>query len=344
MLRRTGSAARWPLGCLLLAALLALAACAGRHPAPVAPAPVTPATWEQVDRDLAAASMAASDKAEEYAQNAMESWMDLVYQRTDSDFIPWFSGYWTQQFLGIRVAWYKLGDSEKSPAVNRLAVYLQEQYQRRVLAPVAKQIDPDAVMESATRYYLQNLAGEVDAMPERLGVPRAQLDQRLQAIPVIALGPPPARDASLYQLLRARKPQELPAYQALIAQIHDTGARTGVDVESPDTGVSAVAKRTSEKLLNEVTVSGAVGAIASAVGKVAGAALSLASTGFTAFSRDRDRPQLEAQLRKDLNEAFDQHWLALMGNGQSGVLAGVHYMSTQVEAGVAGAGATPGGQ
>jgi hypothetical protein len=63
--------------------------------------------------------------------------------------------------------------------------------------------------------------------------------------------------------------------------------------------------------------------------------LSLGSAGLTALSRDRERPQLEAQLRKDLNDAFDQQWLALMGNSQSGVLAGVHYLSLQVEAGVA---------
>lgn len=323
-----------PLRCLLLAALLALAACAG-HKAAEPLAPVTAATWAQVDRDIASASMAAADKAEDYARGAMENWMDLVYQRTDSDFIPWFSGYWTQQWLGLRVAWYKLGDSQKSPAVSRLSVYLQGQYQRRVLEPVARQVDPAAVMEAATRFYVQALAGQLDAIPERLGVPRAQLDQRLQAIPAIALGPPAARDASLYQLLQAKRLDQLPAYQALIARVHDASTRTGVDVESPDQGVSAVARRTSEKLLGEVTVSGAVGAIAAAVGKAAGTVLSLGSAGLTALSRDRERPQLEAQLRKDLNDAFDQQWLALMGNSQSGVLAGVHYLSLQVEAGAA---------
>lgn len=323
-----------PLCCLLLAALLALAACAG-HKAAEPLAPVTAATWAQVDRDIASASMAAADKAEDYARGAMENWMDLVYQRTDSDFIPWFSGYWTQQWLGLRVAWYKLGDSQKSPAVSRLSVYLQGQYQRRVLEPVARQVDPAAVMEAATRFYVQALAGQLDAIPERLGVPRPQLDQRLQAIPAIALGPPATRDASLYQLLQAKRLDQLPAYQALIARVHDASTRTGVDVDEPDQGVSAVARRTSEKLLGEVTVSGAVGAIAAAVGKAAGTVLSLGSAGFTALSRDRERPQLEAQLRKDLNDAFDQQWLALMGNSQSGVLAGVHYLSLQVEAGVA---------
>src|SRR5512135_1652373 len=199
---------------LIVAVLVALAGCATAEHAPdlPPPVPISESTWRQVDSDVGAASRAATEQAKNDARASMERWRDRVRQRTEADFIPWFTGYWTQQWLAIKVAWYKLSTGEGTdPAVKRLATYLQEQYQDRVLDPVAREIDPEAVRAQATKLYVQLLGEQLQEIRRRYGVPPDQFDRHLKDIPAIALAPPPAHSASLYQIVHADPIAGLPA-------------------------------------------------------------------------------------------------------------------------------------
>ncbi|MBM7061748.1 hypothetical protein JQX08_13630 [Pseudomonas sp. UL073] len=318
---------------LSAALLLVLAGCAGSPPA--SEAPVSARTWQQVDLDIVAASRAAITPAQQSAHEAMNQWMDLVYQRTDSAFIPWFSSYWTRQWLGMKVAWYKLSaEGEKDPTVNRLAIYLQEEYQDRVLQPVAKTTDPDAIMAQTTQFYVGLLGARLDEIAPRYGVSAEQFDQRLKDIPAIAVGASAEQRASLYQLLHADPLERLPAYAALIERISATPG--GAGDWSTDVGISSVAKQTSEELVDELTTSGAASAVGSVLGRVAGTVLSLGVAVVSAITRENSRPAMEAHLRKNLNAAFDEEWLGLMRNPDSGVLAGVYHISGQIEGSLGG--------
>jgi len=188
---------------LIVALMVALAGCATPDRAPdlTPPVLISESTWRQVDRDIVAASLAATGPVENYARGSMESWKGLVYQRTDADFIPWFTSYWTQQWLSMKVAWYKLSaGKETDPTVDRLATYLQEEYHNHVLDPVAKEIDPEVVMKQATKLYVQLLGERLQGIPQRYGVPLDQFDRRLQDIPAIALAPPAAHSPQRFAL------------------------------------------------------------------------------------------------------------------------------------------------
>jgi hypothetical protein len=199
---------------LIIAWLVALAGCASEPPVQIAAS-----TWRQVDSDIAAASRAASAQAREEALTAMQRWRGLVYRQTDDAFIPWFSSYWTQQWLSIKVSWYKLSaEGEKDPTVNRLALYLQEQYQDRVLEPLAKETGPEQIMQRTTERYVRQLDQRLQGIGPRHGVPQEQFDQRLRQIPAIALAP----GASLYQVVHADPLDRLPAYRALINRIRSS--------------------------------------------------------------------------------------------------------------------------
>lgn len=317
------------LRALFVAWLATLAGCAAR--APEAPPVVVSAnTWRQVDRDIAAASLAATDQARSYAHDSMENWMDLVYKRTDTNFIPWFSSYWTRQWLGMKVAWYRLSsDGEKEETVNRLAGYLQEEYNERVLDPVAGEIDPDGVMAQATSLYVRQLEEHMKAIPKRRGVPPDQFDQHLRKIPAIELAPPPEHSASLYQLVHADPLEELPAYVALIDRISNTPSGAGAWMT--DAGLSSITLKTSEQLESEMTTSGVASVIGTIAGRVAGTVISIGVAGFTAMARENERPAMETRLRTNLNAAFDEEWLELMRNPDTGIMAGVYHLSGQIE-------------
>ncbi|MFJ3448123.1 hypothetical protein ACIPM0_07825 [Pseudomonas sichuanensis] len=320
-----------PLALLLPACfMLALAGCAGkRPPAPPPPQNLPPAVWQRIDQDIIEASAAAAGSANDYARRSMRVWKEQVQQRTENDFIPWFTGYWTQQWLTLKVAWYKMNNGNgNEPPEKRLGLYLQEQYHQRVIDPVAEQINPEGIRDRASELYLQLLGQQLPAIIQRYNAPPEQFSQRLNRIPAIALGPPDARNATLYQLLRAKSLEQQPAWQSLRQQLHQQASKAPGQT---DARLSSVATQASEKLGASLAPRGAASAIAAAVGKAAGAMISVVVTGYGMLSHDREQPQMIEQLRVILNVALNEEWQELMENRQSGAMAGVYYLSGQVE-------------
>ena len=321
---------------LFVALMVALAGCAttDRTPAPVPPVHVSEDTWRQVDRDISAASLAARGPAENYARSFMESWKGRVHQRTEADFIPWFTSYWTQQWLAVKGAWYKLSAGEgMDPAVKQLAAYLQEQYNKRVLEPVAKEVDPDVVRVRATTLYIQLLGERLQPIPRRYGIPPDRFDQRLKNIQAIALAPPAAQSASLYQIVYADPIAGLPAFAALIDRVRKEAGGAGAGPS--DARISPAAKRVSEKLMAKLAISSGASAAAAAVGGVAGMVISLGAAGFGVIAHENERSEMEAQLREDLNPALDDMWHSLMEDPVIGVMGGVNHIAEQIEGSVA---------
>lgn len=318
------------LGVALL--MVMLAGCASRDHPPRQPPPVvvSESTWRKVDSDIVAASKEATRQTTNYARDVMLEWMGLVYQRTDTAFIPWFSGYWTQQWLTMKVGWYRLNaGQEQDPVVDRLAIYLQEQYHGRVLEPVARQIDPDRVMEKAMKFYIWLLGELLRKIPPRYGVPQDQFERRLKGIPAIALGPPPAHVASVHQIIHSEPIDQLPAYGALVARIRTTSG--SARAWRSDADISPVVRRTSKRLMTELATRSASSVVSMAVGRAVGSVLSLGVAGISAMMREDERPEMEALLRKSLNAAFKEKWADLMWDPDTGVLAGVYYLSGQIE-------------
>ena len=321
------------IAALLLCLLLALSGCASK-PAPVVrpPAILSPAAWQQVDQALVDASLGATGSANDYARRSMRVWKERVQQRTESDFIPWFTGYWTQQWLTLKVAWYKVDSGKgREPVEKRLALYLQAQYHSRVIEPVAEEIDPEAIRTRAMELYLQLLGQQLPGIINRFNASPEQLSQRLNRIPAITLGPPPARDATLYQLLRAQPVDQQPAWIALRQQLHDQPEKGPGQTQ---VGLSSVATRASEKLGASLAPRGIASAVAAAVGKAAGTIISVAVAGFGMMTHDREHAGMVEQLRVILNVALNEEWRELMDNRQRGVMAGVYYLSGQIEDGL----------
>ncbi|PYY69176.1 hypothetical protein CRX42_17915 [Pseudomonas jessenii] len=326
---------------LIIAVLVVLAGCAtpARAPVVVAPVIVSASTWQQIDREIVAASQSATEQTRIYARGAMDYWRTRVYELTEQNFIPWFSSYWTQEWLSMKVSWYTISaKGEQDASAKHLAAYLLEAYQEKVLAPVAVEIDPDAILGLAAAFYVDILKEELQKISTRHGVPMAQINGRIQKIPAIALGPPPARDASLYQIVHSESLNSLPAYAALIDKIHKAGGDKGVG--STDTAMAPVAKRASQRMEAEMAPRGAASAVAAAAGKLAGGLITVGVAAIRAIIQANDRPDSEALIRSSLGNTFDKAWMKLVQNPTTGVMASTLYMAGQIE-GSLGGGAQP---
>lgn len=316
--------------------MLALAGCAGPSHAPdgVPAVQVPESIWWQVDSDIGAASLAAVEPARDYASGAaVGQWRARVAKQSEAEFIPWFTGYWTQQWLAVKLAWYKLNAREESDAaVTQLAAYLQTQYQDRVLVPVAREIDPDAIREEATRRYVGALSEQLSGIPARYGLPRDPFERRLREIPAIAMAPPPASDVSLYQLIHADPLASLPAYTALSARIRQDAGAAGSGRLSA--GISPMARRTGERLADRIAASGGASAASALLRGMAGMMISIGAAGFGAMAHEQERPALETLLRENLGAALDEMSSSLMEDRATGVMAGVYSISGQIEQGI----------
>ncbi|EJL01329.1 lipoprotein, putative [Pseudomonas fluorescens Q2-87] len=315
---------------LMLAVLLVLAGCAtpqrGQQAATVA---VSQDTWRQVDRQIIAASKSALEQTGVYASGSMEHWRVLVYERTEAEFIPWFSSYWTQEWLAMKVGWYSASaKGAEDSSARRLAVYLQEQYRDQVLEPVAVEIDPEAIRASATDYYVRLVNQQVQVIAQRHRIPIEWINRRLHAIPAINLGPPATRNASLYEVVHTEPLNTLPAYAALIDHVNKAAA-TGSGPS--DAVIATVAQRTSEKIEGQFATRGAAGAAAAVAGKAAGALISVGVAGVRAIIHEGERPEMEAQIRKSLSAAFDEAWFKSLKHPLSGVMAPVYYLDEEIE-------------
>lgn len=317
--------------CLVL--LLALAGCA--TPPPPVPAAALPSeiaedARQQLDREIHAEAIAAKAVATGFARRQMERWRELATDRAETDFIPWFSSYLTQQWLTTKVAWYTLnfGEGDPSPE-DRLAAYIQEQYYDRVLAPVAREVDPLTLPALATKRFSQELRLRLPPLPARHGLTEAQFDRHIKEIHAIRFATQQAPHASLYDIVHTDPIDSLPAYRALLHSIQEAGGKEGIGLSK--NRISPVARRVSEKLMNRLAISGGASAASTLIGGVAGSVLSLGASALGFIWHEAKRQDIEIALRETLNDAMDDMWKVLMDSPDSAVTAGVYHLYERME-------------
>jgi hypothetical protein len=296
-----------------------------------APLPqVSPGTWRAVDEHIYNASVYARHESEAHARVVMEEWLWRVRQRTEAVFIPWYTDYWTQQWISIKVSWYKLqGEEGADTSEERLANYLQEQFYNQVLEPVSGFVNPQTVMEDTTIGYLREMKDAIDPLPARYHIPAELFKQHLESIPAIEGTGVPLQDASLYEVLQDVDLSEMAGYELLLAQI---AAVNGSITPTPSADrLQVVARRAVEKLIGTLTVRGGAAAASAIVGGFWGMLISTGSAVWGMVEHDNDKPGMEDQLRENLDAAMDVMWQDLVEDQEGGVTAVVHHMSARIE-------------
>lgn len=322
---------------LLITFAAALGGCTGAPSQVVAPPspvyPVQSGTWRAIDEQILIASVRARHESEAYARVFMEEWQWRVRQRTDEVFIPWYSTYWTQQWIATKVAWYKLlyTEGEATPE-ERLVDYLQEQFYEQVLEPVSSFVDPQAVMEDAAANYLRELKHRLDQLPQEYHVPVTAFNQHLESIPAIVVPSDPLQDASLYEVLQAADLSDLPVYEILLGQITDVDDPAS-PTPSPDR-LHRVVRRAVTKLVDSMALRGSTTTASAIMGGFWGVIITAGSTVWGVTEHEHDKPAMEAQLLENLDAALELIWHELVEDQRGGITALVHLMSVQIERGV----------
>lgn len=322
------------LVCGLLTALALLLGACARVPAPALPQvpvpPIPAATRQALDERIGAAVVHARNGAVTYARVAMQEWQGLVRRYAEEAFIPWYTGYWTQQWITIKVAWYQMQHAEGEPTPEaRLTAYLQREFFEQVLQPASEHVDPLDVMQESSNDFLRELGRELDHLPPAFDIAPAAFERHLDAIPAIVVATTVPQQASLLDVLNARDLHALPAYQALWRQI---AAANDIDPEAPARErMSLVARRAIDKLLGTGAVRTGTAAAAAIAGGPWGVVLSAGGAVWGIAQHELDNSELQAQLRVNLEAALEIMWQGLVEDRGAGVTAPVRHMAMQIE-------------
>ena len=207
--------------CYLLLAilLLTLVGCASRGPTivqidPVLPVP--PEKWREIQEEIWTASTLAHFESEYFAHEAMQEWMMRVRHKTESEFIPWYTGYWTQQWIGLKAGWYEMNREEGEPTItDYLVKYIQERYYELVLQPAAVPLDPRLIAGHTAQQYVQMLSEQLQGIPKMYSVSPLSLQQKLELISLIKLHATKPQGVSL---LERTNLTGVEAYDTLLVQ------------------------------------------------------------------------------------------------------------------------------
>jgi len=319
---------------LLIVLIITLGGCSNITAPVVTPtAPlyhIQPEVWQAIDEQILSASVFARQKSEAYARFAMANWLSRVRQRTEEIFIPWYSSYWTQQWMASRVAWYKMqyAEGELTPE-ERLTNYLQKQFYDQVLEPISKFVDPHTVMEETTAVYLREVKFRLEQLPNEHQIPVAELNRHLKFIPAIVMKTMPLQDISLYEIMKTTDLYDLPAYETLLAQINATNG--GMAPKSSKDSLDKVSKRAVTKLVEQMKLRGGASIVSLIAGGHLGVFISVGAASWSATEHEHDKSEMDAQLRDNLDVMLDMMWQDLMEDRQGGVTAVVHHISKQIE-------------
>lgn len=337
---------KWPLPeiCLLLAiSLLALAGCASRNPTIVQSSPVLsvpPEKWREIQEEIWSASTLAHSEAERFARDAMQEWMVRVREKTDSEFIPWYTGYWPQQWIGLKAAWYELNREEGEPPVaDYLVKYIQARYYELVLEPASVPLAPRMIAQHTAEQYVLMLSQQLQRIPGMYSVSFRALQQKLQLIPLIKLQGTRQTGVSLALLLERNKLIGVEAYDKLLAQTE--GASLQVESAPGKEPLQVVVEDMVARMVADLPLRAGGSAAALLAGEALGLFISAGVVAWSMNSHEQEKPEIELQLRSALDSGLGQIWERLMEDPGSGVLFPVNHMQRQIETSLFPA-ATPG--
>jgi len=320
----------------LAIALLTMAGCAARGPTPSLAEPIPPLSaeaWREIKEDIWTASVLAQTEAESSARQAMQEWMARVKENTEIDFVPWYSGYWTQQWIGLKASWHQMNKEDGEASVEDYLVgYLQEKFYELVLQPAGVKADPQSISKQAAALYVRLLSMQLQCLPKTHAVPPRSLDKKLKQIPLITLPGNPPLSAFLSQVFEHDDLAGVAAYDALIARVNSIESQENSSPKKER--LQMVAEDSVARLVAQLPVRAGGGTVAMVVGEALGLFISAGITAWSAISHDQERPEIESRLREALDAGLDDMWQTLMQDPELGVLFPVNHMRQQIETGL----------
>jgi len=192
LLVRLYRAAKWAT--LLVLATLAAALLAGRYLAPPGTAwswndpdrtftVEAPVDWSGVDADIRRVFSEARDRAQATARARLDAWHAKLMGRVEGDFLPWYFGFWNQEWRDLKAAGYLAADwVGLADARAAMIADFRDAFAARVMPPAETQLRMEAIAREALTVYLSHAREQLPDISDKYHVPRDDWQQHLAQI------------------------------------------------------------------------------------------------------------------------------------------------------------------
>ncbi|ULB45466.1 WD40 repeat domain-containing protein [Limnospira fusiformis KN01] len=146
---------------------------------------------DQVTVELDTALVAAREAALKTASDELDTWINDLKSRVDSDeeadFLDWYFGYWTQQKFGLNgmlQAGQRVFNKNLPTAKEKIQEEVLQQFQNRVLRPEYAKLKFKNISRCVAKTYTRELKQNLDKIPVKYNIPKADWDEYLEALTV----------------------------------------------------------------------------------------------------------------------------------------------------------------
>lgn len=165
---------------------------------PKANSPVTvtvppPISTTQFDEQIGTALRNAHTKAETFANQELDNWIDELIDRVDNDFLNWYFDYFTQLYFGVKGI-----TSDVSSLISRkfnpnqptlqeqkaenLTEEFQKEFASRVLRPEIAQLKLERFTRETINTYVAELSKELAGIQSEYKIPQADWERYLGGV------------------------------------------------------------------------------------------------------------------------------------------------------------------
>ncbi|MFP4560074.1 MAG: hypothetical protein ACLFQ3_02015, partial [Thiohalorhabdus sp.] len=142
-----------------------------------------PVDWSAVDAEIRTVFEEARRDAEKRAQRELDAWHAELMGRVDEDFLPWYFGFWNQQWRDLKALGFLAADWVGGrEAQAAMMDDFRDAFATRVMPPGETQMRMEAIARDTLQAYLADVRTELRAIPAEHDVPRDDWEQHLAHI------------------------------------------------------------------------------------------------------------------------------------------------------------------
>jgi hypothetical protein len=147
--------------------------------------------WTEVDQKVREVMTEAREETAGSMEYRIDDWVAAKMERVDSDFLPWYFSYWTQQKLGIEgllsqiVHWINSGSPSAAEAITET---VQLEFANRVIRPQIAQMEMERIINDVIFSYTERLQDKLKKIPEEYRIEPAAWDRYLNDLSVMVSG------------------------------------------------------------------------------------------------------------------------------------------------------------
>jgi hypothetical protein len=293
---------------------------------------VHPVRWEDVDQTIRSDLIAAHNTVEQYASKKLDVWVDDLMAKVDSNFLPWYFGYWNQQSLGVQSLFqtaYRWFNGNALTAEDKLNQVVETEFTNRVLQPQTAQLQIQRLTDESINLYVSTLQNRLDITQQQFKIPQSRWQQHLQDIALITRTTEGNRDVSL----AFKSVGSTTAAGGVV--VERALAKTGAKTFSKAVGKS-VGKFTGKAAAKMVGKAG--GAAGEAIGEtvaivaapVVGPIIGIGIVAWDLVDHYQTRKVNEPILRRDIAEYLTQMKSVVLSDNTTGIMSAVHELELKV--------------